>query len=99
MLSGALDLLRCQAGFNRSTGIVTSAPGMTGDEGLAEMIVLIILGMFLGLLAGILVQSLLRFYSMFWGRSLIGGGWAIGGGVVLGAAISAWLAIAQNQPD
>lgn len=99
MLSGALDILRCQAGFNRSTGIVTSAQGMTGDDGLAEMMLLIMLGMFLGLLAGILAQNLLRFYSMFWGRSLIGPGWAIGGGLVLGAAISAWLAMAQNQPD
>lgn len=97
MLSGALDILRCQAGFNRSTGIVTSAQGMTGDEGLAEMMMLIMFGMFLGLLTGILLHNLLRFYSMCFGRSLIGAGWAIGGGVVLGAAISAWLAMAQNE--
>ena len=97
MLSGALQILKCQAGFNRSTGIVTSAQGMTGDEGLATLVLTIIFGMFLGLLAGILAQNLLRFYSMCSGRAMASAGWAIGGGVLLGAAISAWLAMAQNE--
>jgi len=83
--------------FNRSTGMVSSGQGMTGDENLAAMIMLVMLGTFAGVLFGMLASNVLRFVSMHTGKSLGPAGWTIAGSAVLGAAISALLVFTAER--
>jgi hypothetical protein len=83
--------------FNRSTGIVSSGQGMTGDESLATVFLLVLMGAFVGVLFGLLASNLLRFLSMCSGRSIGSVGWTIAGGAVLGAAISALLVFSNRD--
>ena len=70
---------------------------MTGDENLAAMIILVMLGTFAGVLFGMLASNVLRFVSMHTGKSLGPAGWTIAGSAVLGAAISALLVFTAER--
>src|SRR5262245_58395879 len=94
------DVLQRQASlsyFNRSSGVVSSGQGMTGDENLAAIVMLLMLGTFVGVLFGLLASNLLRFFSMYTGKSVGPAGWTIAGSAVLGAAISALLVVGAEK--
>ena len=83
--------------FNRSSGIVSSGHGMTGDENLAAIVMLVMLGTFAGLVFGLLASNLMRFSSMYTGKSIGPAGWTIAGSAVLGAVVSALLVVTAER--
>ena len=83
--------------FNRSSGMVSSGQGMTGDENLTAIVMLVMLGTFAGLVFGLLASNLMRFFSMYTGKSIGPAGWTIAGSAVLGAVVSALLVVTAER--
>ena len=70
---------------------------MTGDETLTSIIMLVMLGTFAGLVFGLLASNLLRFFSMYTGKSMAPAGWTIAGSAFVGAAVSALLVVTAER--
>ena len=84
--------------FNRSQGVVSSGQGMpVTEDGPAIVFLFIVMGAFAGIMAGVLLSHLLRFASMYTGRTLTFANWTIAGSALLGAAISALMVATSDQ--
>jgi len=70
---------------------------MTGDENLTAIVMLVMLGTFAGLVFGLLASNLMRFLSMYTGKSVGPAGWTIAGSAVLGAVVSALLVVTAER--
>jgi hypothetical protein len=81
----------------RASGVYSSGQGLAAaEEGLGGVLLIALLGAFVGLLAGILVTHIVRFVSMLAGRSPGGYSWAIYG-AVLGAILFGCLAAVDRD--
>ncbi len=80
------------------SGLVSNGPtgGAFMDEGPSAIIVGAVLGAFCGLLFGIVLTHLVRFFSFMMGRHTSGYAWAILS-MVLGAIAFAWMAVSGDN--
>jgi hypothetical protein len=83
--------------FGRTSGVVSNAPGMFGDESIAAAFIVVLMGAFAGLLFGLMTHHVLRFASMFTGREAFGIGWALASGTALGAIVSTLFVVAADN--
>jgi hypothetical protein len=78
-------------------GLYSSGGGMSPAEGaFVEVLLFVILGAFLGLLFGLMVSHLVRFFSMYGSRHISGVSWTIYG-TLLGMLLFGFLAASNND--
>jgi len=83
----------------KASGLVSSGQGMGGADlegGPGALVVIALLGAFAGLLAGLMISHLVRFFAMTSNRTFGGYSWIIYGAIV-GAVTFALLAINSDN--
>jgi hypothetical protein len=81
------------------SGMYSSGGGINPGEGtLVEVLLFIILGAFLGLLSGLMIAQLVRFFSMYGTRQISGMSWTIYG-TLLGILLFGFLAVTRKGED
>ena len=96
-MTSANHLQQRVSAFLQGSGFVTAGPGMPGaEEGVAEIMIMSLLGAFVGLIAGFMFSRLLRFLQMFVGHPMGGYRWAIYG-ALLGAAVFGCIAASGDN--
>jgi hypothetical protein len=82
----------------KAAGLVSSGQGVGAEleGGPGAIVVSTLLGAFVGVIAGLMLSHLLRFFSMTFNRNLGGYSWVIYGAVI-GAAVFAFMAINSEK--
>jgi len=81
------------------SGLHSSGGGISpAESNMVEVILFVILGAFVGLLFGLMMSQLIRFFSMYGSRQISGASWTIYG-TLLGMLLFGLLAVSEKDED